>query len=134
MKREISTSTLLENLKNYGTWRLYQLWLVFLAPYLKDYQRAWSIWKLADEWRPSKRQCYWRWPEYWEESWRLEKTCCHSNSSEKPSAKTDVKYSWRVNNNNNNNNNNNVKKGISGLTLLENWKNYGNWRWRWYQL
>ena len=26
-------------------------------------------------------------PEYWEESWRLEETCCHSNYSEKPSAK-----------------------------------------------
>ena len=25
-------------------------------------------------------------PEYWEESWRLEKTYCHSDSSEKPSA------------------------------------------------
>ena len=25
--------------------------------------------------------------------WRLEETCCHSNSSEKPSANTDVKNS-----------------------------------------
>ena len=25
--------------------------------------------------------------KYWEESWRLEKTCCHSDSCEKPSAK-----------------------------------------------
>ena len=32
--------------------------------------------------------------------WRLEKTCCHSNSSEKPSANTDVKNSRGVNNNN----------------------------------
>ena len=38
-------------------------------------------------------------PEYWEESWRLEETCCHSNSSEKSSANTDVKNSKRVNNN-----------------------------------
>ena len=30
-------------------------------------------------------------PEYWEESRRLEKTLCHSNSSEKPSANTGVK-------------------------------------------
>ena len=39
VKREISTSTLLENWKNYGTWRwqLYQLWLVLLAWPLKDY-------------------------------------------------------------------------------------------------
>ena len=31
--------------------------------------------------------------QYWEESWRLVETCCHSNSSERPSAKTDVKSS-----------------------------------------
>ena len=30
-------------------------------------------------------------PEYKEKFWRLEETCCHSNSSEKPSAKPDVK-------------------------------------------
>ena len=35
---------------------------------------------------------------YWEESWRLEETWCHSNSSEKPSASTDVKNSKGVNN------------------------------------
>ena len=39
-----------------------------------------------------------------DESWRLEETCCHSNSSEKPSANTDVKNSKGVNSNNNNNN------------------------------
>ena len=32
---------------------------------------------------------------------RVLETCCHSNSSEKPSANTDVKNSKRVNNNNN---------------------------------
>ncbi len=48
-------------------------------------------WKLADEWRPYKRQHYWKRPEYWEESWRLEETCSHSDSSEKPSANADVK-------------------------------------------
>ena len=37
---------------------------------------------------------------------RLEETCCYSNSSEKPSANTDVKNSKGVNNNNNNNNSN----------------------------
>ena len=31
--------------------------------------------------------------ESWDESWRLEETCCHSNSSEKPSANADVKNS-----------------------------------------
>ena len=48
---------------------------------------------------------YWEWPEYWEESeeesWRLEETCCNSNSSKRPSTKTDVKnsqgwVSWRL--------------------------------------
>ena len=33
-------------------------------------------------------------------SWRLEKTCSHSNSSERPSANSDVKNSKGVNNNN----------------------------------
>ena len=49
----------------------------------------------------SKWQHYWEWPEYWDESWRLEETCCHSNSSEKPSANTDVENSKGVNNNDN---------------------------------
>ena len=34
---------------------------------------------------------HWDRSEYWEESWRLEEIYCHSNSSEKPSANTDVK-------------------------------------------
>ena len=29
--------------------------------------------------------------EYWVESWKLEKTCSHSNSSKRPSANADVK-------------------------------------------
>ena len=48
---------------------------------------------LAAEWRPSKWQDYWERPEYWEESGRLEETCCHSNSSERPSANVDAKNS-----------------------------------------
>ena len=44
--------------------------------------------------------------ESWDESWRLEETCCHSDSSENPSGNTDVKNCKGVNNNNNNNNNN----------------------------
>ena len=43
-------------------------------------------------------QYYWDRPEYWEESWRLEETCYHSNSRERLSANTDVKNSWGVNN------------------------------------
>ena len=29
--------------------------------------------------------------EYWEEFWRIEETCCHSDSSEKASANANVK-------------------------------------------
>ena len=78
-------------------------------------------WKLEDEWRPSKLQHCWERPEYWEESWKLEETCCHSYSSERPSANADVKKSKGVNNNNNNNNNNNLsnKKGGSGPTKFQ---------------
>ena len=48
--------------------------------------------------------------EYREESWKLGETCCLENSSERPSAKTDVKNS--NNNNNNNKNVNNFQKLI----------------------
>ena len=34
--------------------------------------------------------------EYWEESWRHEETCCHSDSSEWPSANADGKNSQGV--------------------------------------
>ena len=37
-------------------------------------------------------------------SWRLEETCYHSNSSERPLVNVDGKNSQGVNNNNNNNN------------------------------
>ena len=53
---------------------------------------------------------YWRRPEYWEESWRLEETCCHSNSREKPNADSDVKNSKRVYTTTTNNNNNRTTK------------------------
>ena len=36
------------------------------------------------------------WKTFKDESWRLEETCCHSKSSEKPSANTDVKNSKGV--------------------------------------
>ena len=54
---------------------------------------------LEDGWRPSKPQYYWERPEYREDFWRLEVTCCQSDFSEIPSANADVK---RSNNNNNN--------------------------------
>ena len=52
----------------------------------------------------SKQKHYWEWPEYKEKCWRLEEICSHSNSGEKPSAKTDEKLSRNNNNDNNNNN------------------------------
>ena len=58
----------------------------------------------AEKSRPSKQQHYWKRTEYWEESWRLEKICCRSISSERPSVYADAKSS---NNNNNNNDDNN---------------------------
>ena len=39
----------------------------------------------------SKQQHYWERPEYWEESWRLEGTCYHSDFIEKPSADPELK-------------------------------------------
>ena len=101
MKRKISISTLLGNWKNYGKLRceLYQLWLVLLIKSIKDYKRDWRTWRWGHVWRPSKIQHYWERPEYWEEPWKLEEICCHSNSSEKPSAKSDAKNLQGVNNN-----------------------------------
>ena len=50
---------------------------------------------------PSKLQYCRERPEYWEESWRLEETCCYSKSSKRPSANADVKNSKRVIDNHN---------------------------------
>ena len=92
VKRRINTWTLLGNWKpmehkgdNY-TNRDWCFWF--------SHQRI--IKGLVDEWRSSKLQHYWDRPEYWEESWRLEKTCCYSNSSERQSAKTNVKISQGI--------------------------------------
>ena len=43
-----------------------------------------------DEWRPSKLQPYWDRPECCGESCRLEETCCHVDSSERPLANADM--------------------------------------------
>ena len=48
---------------------------------------------------------------------RVLETCCHSNSSERPSAKTDVKNSQGVNNNNNINVHNRIAS--VGYELIE---------------
>ena len=59
----------------------------------KGFLKGLVIWKLGAERRQSKQQHYWKRPEYWEESWILEETCCHSISSERSSAYADVKKS-----------------------------------------
>ena len=51
--------------------------------------------------RASKRQYICDQSEYCEESWRLEETCAHSNSNEKPSANAGVKKTRKEVNNNN---------------------------------
>ena len=73
---------------------------------------------LEDEWKPFKLH-YWEWPEYWEESWRLEETCCHSNSCERSSAKTDVKNSQVVNNNNKRKENKKIDKYLDPARELK---------------
>ena len=50
-----------------------------------------KIWKSEEELRPSRILHCCNLPEYSEESWRPEETCCHSDSSERPSANADVK-------------------------------------------
>ena len=99
MKRRISTSTLLENWKKCATW-IIPIVIGAFGTVIKRLLKG--LEDLADEWRTFERQHYWERPEYQEESWRLKETCCHSNSSERPSAKTQVKNSQRVNNNYNN--------------------------------
>ena len=73
-----------------------QMVIGVFGPLTKGLLKGLEDLKLADEWRPSKLQHYWERLEYWEESWRLEETCSHSNSNNRPSAKTNEK----INNNN----------------------------------
>ena len=67
------------------------------------------------EWKPSKLEHCWDRPEYWEGTWRLEETCYHSTSSERPTANADVKNSQGIKNN----------RTII-WTLIENWKKVWN--------
>ena len=53
-------------------------------------------WRLGKESIPSRPQNRYDQIEYWEESWRPEETCCHSDFSEKTSIKTIVKNLHRV--------------------------------------
>ena len=56
-------------------------------------KRGWKSWKLEDERGSSKLYYYWNCPKY-EKSLghlrRLEETCCHSESTERPSANAGV--------------------------------------------
>ena len=63
-------------------------------------KRTRGLGKQEDYWRASKHLQYRERPEYVEVSWRLEETCCLSDSCERPSADADVKNSQGVNNNN----------------------------------
>ena len=44
-------------------------------------------------------QHLWDWPEYWEEPWISEETCCHLDSNERPFANAGVKNSLEEKNN-----------------------------------
>ena len=54
------------------------------------------IMRIEDEWKLSKLQHFWVRPEYWGRSLIFEETCCHSNTSKRPSANADVKNSHEV--------------------------------------
>ena len=47
---------------------------------------AGTVGNSEEEKRPSKWRYCWDRLEYWEESWKPEEICCHSDSSERPSA------------------------------------------------
>ena len=57
----------------------------------KAWKGDWKNWKLEDESRLSKLQHCWDQPKYRKESWRPERTCCLSASSERLSANASVK-------------------------------------------
>ena len=67
-----------------------------LGTVLKGLVRELKRLKSKDVRRPSKVQHYFYQPEYWKESWWVEKTCCHSDSSERRSADTGMKNSQGV--------------------------------------
>ena len=72
-------------------WRWYQLQLGHLEHFPKVCKEYRNSWKSVNEPRPSRQQRYGDRLEYWEEFWRSEETCCHSDSREIPSANACVK-------------------------------------------
>ena len=95
LKKRISTSTLLGNWKKLWNMKVTIIPIVIGAfgTVTKGLLKGLEDLEISGRWRPSKQLHYWERPEYWEESWILEETCCHSISSERPSAYADVKNS-----------------------------------------
>ena len=57
--------------------------LVHLERSQESFRRNWRNYESVEESKPTRLEHCWNRPEYWEESWRPEETCCHSDSSEK---------------------------------------------------
>ena len=64
---------------------------MYLEQSTKGLYKDWKTSKLEDKWRLPRLQHCWDRPEYVEESERQDETCCHSISSEKPSANAGAK-------------------------------------------
>ena len=63
----------------------------------------WKSCQFEIESRPSNVRHYWNRPQYWEESWRPEETCCFSDCREKPLLMMLWKTYKEYDHNNNNN-------------------------------
>ena len=64
----------------------------------QDLKGDWNNLKSEEEWKPSRYQYCWDRPEFLEESFRPKETCCHSDSTDRQPANTDVKNSqhWEM--------------------------------------
>ena len=84
-------------------WELRNLWKMrvtvipvvtgVLGTVPKSLERGLEKFEIWGQSRQSKLQHCWERPEYWEESWRLEEICCHSDITESPSTNADVRNS-----------------------------------------
>ena len=92
-KRKISTSTLPGNWKKNWNMKVTIIPIVIGAysTVTKGMVEGLEDLEITGRVEPSKLLHYWDRPDYWEDSWRLEETCCHSNSSEKQSSYFGVK-------------------------------------------
>ena len=66
-----------------------------LVMILKDLVKRLEVLEVRVQAETIQTTAFKNWPEYREESWRLEKTCCLSDSNERPSADAGVKNSQR---------------------------------------